>query len=162
MKILTCYIDLNGIENKSTVIFSYLTCIKWCEILIISTWMVSKKDDTRPTLIINPSQSFTFLIKSNIHQLIPRECCFWCVNIGATSRSPWVDDDWHSQPKSVCKLPTTSRCSIWSSFNFGRTRATGLLLLSLSIQSFGFYIGLPIKSFHKNPTKFLPPCFYTW
>lgn len=162
MKVCAWYIDSNGIGNKHTVKYPYCTGIKTWEFLIIGTWMASKKDDTRPTLIINPFQSFTFLIKSNIHQLIPTEHCFWCVNIGATSRSPWVDDDWHSQPKSVCKLPTTSRCSIWSSFNFGRTRATGLLLFSLSIQSFGPYIGLLIKSFHNNLTRFLPPCFCTW
>ena len=45
------YMDPNIIKNDNVVEFSYPTSLKICEILIIDTQIVSKKDDTRPTLV---------------------------------------------------------------------------------------------------------------
>ena len=55
MKVLAWYIDLNGIGNKNTVKYPYPTGIKKCEIFIIHTKMVTKKDDTSPTLVETPN-----------------------------------------------------------------------------------------------------------
>jgi hypothetical protein len=46
------YIDPNGFGNTYTVKYPYPTGIKICEILIIDTQMVSKKDDTSPTSVV--------------------------------------------------------------------------------------------------------------
>ena len=43
MKVLAWYISPNSIKNKNIVKYSYLIGLKECELLIVDTWMVSKK-----------------------------------------------------------------------------------------------------------------------
>ena len=50
LKVFAWYVDLNGIKNKNSVKHPYPNGIEKCEILIIETWMVSKRDKIRPTL----------------------------------------------------------------------------------------------------------------
>ena len=46
------YVDPNDIKNKSTAKHPSATGIRKCEILFLDTRMVSRRDDTRPTLVI--------------------------------------------------------------------------------------------------------------
>ena len=51
MKVLAWYIDLNDIKNKYNIRPPYPTSIKKCEFLFIETQLVSKKDNTNPTMV---------------------------------------------------------------------------------------------------------------
>lgn len=55
MKAFARYIDLDGIKNKYAVKNPYLGGIIKCVLLIIDIHMVSKKDDTKPMLVMTSS-----------------------------------------------------------------------------------------------------------
>jgi hypothetical protein len=51
MKVLAWYIDLNDVENMKTVKYPYPIGTENRGLLIMDTQMVSKEDDSTPTLV---------------------------------------------------------------------------------------------------------------
>lgn len=76
MKVLAWYRNPSGIENKNIIKYTYPIGIKLCEVLIIDTRMVSKKEDTSSTLVLtNIDTKNKYLSKYNqsvLNQIVLR------------------------------------------------------------------------------------------